>query len=293
MTRTIRFGFTPDPDDAFAYYALVRGKVGLPGIRATFTAQPIDRLNRLALEGQLDVAAVSSAYFPFLAPEYDILQSGASVGRGYGPLLAATGPLSLEELSRLEVAVAGSTTTGAALLRLLFPQAVPVEVPFEELRASVEHGRFRAGVMVHEELLLEPAGRLRRVACLGALWTKATGLPLPVGLNVVRRSLGEALAARICRAVRDSVLYALDHPQEAGEYALGFGVRRDPGAAWKFIRLFTNEDTIALAEDVQAGLRELLSRLSAAGLAPPVATLSVVEPDQVPARSVPLLGARA
>jgi 1,4-dihydroxy-6-naphthoate synthase len=276
--RDLLIGFTPDPDDAFAYHALVHGKVTIPGCRPRFIAEPVDSLNRKASAGAIDVAAISSVHYPHIAGEYRILRSGASVGRGYGPALAARAATAPRDIVRDRVAIPGETTTGAALLRLFFPGARTVVMPHERIREAIAGGQVAAGVLIHEELLSYGEDGLRLVACLGKEWLRRTGSPLPVGLNVVRRRLGPELASEVARAVRDSVLLALRRPREALAWALNHG--RGPGSpvGLRFIRMFTNEDTVRLPEDCVAGLGKLFEALRAAGLAPYVPERDLVEP---------------
>jgi 1,4-dihydroxy-6-naphthoate synthase len=292
--RDLLIGFTPDPDDAFAYHALVHGQVAIPGCAARFITEPIASLNRRASAGELDVAAISSVHYPHVAGAYRILRSGASVGRGYGPALAARSDLPLSALPRLEVAVPGDTTTAAALLRLFFPGVRTRPMPFEEIRPALVAGQVAAGVLIHEELLSYPEDGLRLLLCLGKEWRRRTQLPLPVGLNVAHRRLGPGLAREVARAVRDSIQRAIERPREATAWARTFG--RGPGSpvALRFIHMFANADTVYFPRDCQAGLRELFARLHAAGLAPRAPAVRLVEPagDRAVAAAAPAALAR-
>jgi 1,4-dihydroxy-6-naphthoate synthase len=276
--RDILIGFTPDPDDAFAYHALVHGEVTIPGCAVRFIAEPVDSLNRRASAGDIDVAAVSSVHYPHVAGAYRILRSGASVGRGYGPALAARPGASLHDVLRHPVAIPGETTTGAALLRLFFPGTATVVLAHERIREAIASGRVAAGVLIHEELLSYREDGLRLLMCLGREWTRRTRLPLAVGLNVIHRRLGPELAGEVSLAVRESVLRALRRPREALAWARTHG--RGPGSpvALRFIRMFTNRDTVSLPADSEAGLRTLLASLHAAGLAPRAPPCDFAEP---------------
>lgn len=277
--RTLTLGFTPDPDDAFAFYALVHGKIPTAGWTVSFRAEPIESLNSLADEEAIDIVAISSAHYPVIAKRYAILASGASVGRGYGPALAALEGTELDDLEGAEVAIPGDTTTGAALLRLLVPSAIPVVRPFDEIRNDIAEGRFRAGVLIHEELLNYPELGLRRLLCLGAEWSRQSGLPLPVGLVVVRRGLGRELTRDVARCVRDSVLFALSRRSEASTWARRFGRGPDSPVAERFINMFANADTVEAPLDVRRALVEFTGALSRAGLTPPLEFFDWIEPQ--------------
>jgi 1,4-dihydroxy-6-naphthoate synthase len=286
--RELRIGCTPDPDDAFAFYALHTGKVRPPaGWRVELRYRPICELNRLASEGALDVAAISSVFYPQIFRRWAVLRAGASVGRGYGPRLAAREPLSVEALSGRRVGVPGRTSTGTALLRLYVPEAIAVPMAFEEIGRAAAAGEVDAGVLIHEELLgFEAEHRLVQLLCLGEEWRRRTELPLPVGLNVVQRSLGAAFGSEICAAVRRSILYALEHREEAAAWALRFSRARSAATALRFIDMFANRDTVSLPPDCVSALERLFETLRQAGLAPAAPALDLVEPSAaVPAAS--------
>jgi 1,4-dihydroxy-6-naphthoate synthase len=275
--QTIVMGFTPDPDDAFAAYALALGKVPADGFRFLWRTGPIEELNRLCSLGAIDVAAVSSVYYPFIQETHDILRMGASVGRGYGPLLAAREPRTLDDLARGTIAVPGKTTTGAALVGLLLPGAATVACPLAEVVERVRSGAVDAGVLIHEDLLNSRHFGLHDVACLGREWQRRTGLPLPVGLNVIRRDLGPELCESFARSLRLSIAYALRRPEEAFRWARSFGRSPTEARSLEFTRMFANEDTRHLPADCELGLRRLFSELHQAGIAPPVRALRFVE----------------
>jgi 1,4-dihydroxy-6-naphthoate synthase len=279
--REIVIGCTPDPDDAFAWHAIATGRVPPPpGVALEVRFAPIAELNDRTAAGDLDIAAISSVFYPRISRDYAILRPGASVGRGYGPRLAARTPMTLRDLDGKRVGVPGTTSTGTALLRLFAPGATTLPLPFEEIAPGVVAGELDAGVLIHEELMSCGDHRLASVACLGDLWTRRTGLPLPVGLNVVRRGLGPCLCAELARCVRDSILHALSHREEALEWALRFSRARRPGVAERFIDMFANEDTVSLPPDCVSGLERLYGELRGAGLLRPGdrAPLDLVEP---------------
>ena len=284
MTRTITIGFTPDPDDAFAFYALVHGRVATPGWTPQVRTASISDLNAAAGSGRLDVAAVSSAYYPFLAKRYAVLRSGASVGRGYGPVLAVASR-SREQGALSRVAIPGESTTGAALLRLFDLPTTTVVRPHHRIAEEIARGSIDGGVLIHEELLEYGEQKLRKRRCLGREWADRTALPLPVGLNVVRRGLPQALARSVATAVQDSIAFALNHREEASLWARQFG--RGPSAEYgdRFIEMFANEDTVHFGKDCEAGLECLLGKLYRAGLTPSTPTIDFVEPQRAGSRA--------
>jgi 1,4-dihydroxy-6-naphthoate synthase len=262
LSAPLRAAFTPDPDDAFAWRALATGRLLIEGRRLEARALPIDQINRACRDATAwDIAAVSSAAYPSMADRYAILSPGASVGRGYGPALASRTLRSAREVLRpgVLVAIPGDTTTGAMLLRLFFPGVQTVAMPCSEVAEAVLTGAVDAGVLIHEELLnLERKG-LRRLACLGALWTEKTGLPIPVGLNVVRRDLGERMMLSVAAAIRESMEIAERERPDATAWAMGYTSQAAEGIGEQYLGMFANADTLDLAADCLAALRTLWS----------------------------------
>ena len=264
---------TPDSDDAFYYDALETGRVALPVFRPVFRREPMADLNRAALSGRYGVTAISSVVYPQIADRYAVLSLGTSVGRGYGPVLVARTPLAPAALAGRRVGVPGLSTTGCFLLRWLCPKALAAEMPFDEIAAAVVSGALDAGVMIHEELLYWPRLGLQRVVDLGAEWCRAHGLPLPVGLNVVRRDLGPEPMERICTALRRSLQHALDHPAEALNRVSRFGRGREGQCTERFVSMFANRDSLHMPADVRAALPVLFRQASGEVLS----TIDIVE----------------
>lgn len=267
----LRFAYTPDPDDAFHYFALQHGHVPLTDesgrtIPAEFLTGHVHDLNRRATEEAVDVTAISSAFFPHIDDRYVILASGASVGRGYGPVLAVRRGERFETLAGRRVAIPGATTTGAFLLHYFHRGFIPVAMPFDRVAEAIASGQVDAGVLIHEELLHCEESGVEKLECLGRRWCEATGLPLPVGLVVARRELGGPLLTRIRKALSESMLFALEHREEALTFARRFG--RGPTSRHRedFVDKFANRDTVAMPEDVRRGLTELYRRARAQGL---------------------------
>ena len=269
----VRVAYTPDSDDAFNYYAWEHGRVCLPGFRARFERNHIIALNRAAEMEAYDLVGVSSARYPALADRYWILAVGNSIGRGYGPVLVSRDFSTLHELRNKRIAVAGIPTTGAALAAMFCPGAAFHELAYDRIADAVAEGAFDAGVMIHEELLFYPERGLRCVCDLGAAWCEDTGLPLPVGLNLVRRSLGREVAGQIAQVCRASLRWGLDHFDEAFAFASQFG----RGCSQQHVAMFSNDDTLMLAEDVRQALRVMFDRVAALGLGPRLREIEVID----------------
>lgn len=268
--------YTPDSDDAFYYDALEAGRVTLPGFRPEFIREPISALNRAAVCGQYDVTAISSVAYPQIAERYAILSVGTSVGRGYGPVLVSKGKCRPDDLRGRRVGVGGIPSTGWFLLRWLCPEAVAVEMAFDRIAAAVVGGELDAGVMIHEELLAYPKLGLHRVADLGAEWCRRHELPLPVGLNVIRRDLGRADMERVCAAIRRSLLHALACPDLALDRVCRFGHGRGEFTE-RFVTMFANEDSVRMPTDVRTALGVLCRQVVDEGLAESVPALDIIE----------------
>lgn len=278
--KRLRIAYTPDSDDAFYYDALETGQVSLPGYDFVFYRQPMSVLNRAALHGEHEVTAISSIIYPQIALRYAILSVGTSVGRGYGPVLVSREPRTLAELAGRPVGVGGIPTTGWFLLRCLCPEAVPIEMPFDRIAAAVASGELEAGVMIHEELLYYPQLGLHRVVDLGTEWCQRNGLPLPVGLNVIRRDLGAAVMQKICAALRRSLRHALENSGETLARVSRFGRGAEGQCTNQFVSMFANEDSVLLSNDVRMGLRVLFAQAADMGLAETVPPLDIVEASE-------------
>src|SRR6516162_7095108 len=210
--RLIIVGHSPDPDDAFMFYALAHDKIDTGGLRFRHELQDIETLNRRALRGELEVTAVSIHAYAQLLDKYALLPSGCSMGDRYGPMVVARRPMTVEELRRARVAVPGTLTTAFLTLRLLLPGGFAYEVvPFDQILPAVAAGRYDAGLIIHEGQLTFQNQGLHLVVDLGVWWQQRTGLPLPLGGNVVRRDLGPDTMRRISRLLKESIRYGLDH----------------------------------------------------------------------------------
>jgi 1,4-dihydroxy-6-naphthoate synthase len=265
--RTIRVGHSPDSDDAFMFYALTHDKLDTGGLRFVHQLEDIETLNRRALEGELEVSAVSIHAYAHLADRYALLASGSSMGDRYGPTLITREPATLDSLRGRTIAIPGKLTTAYLTLQLCLGKDVPVVVmPFDQILPAVAEGRVEAGLIIHEGQLYYGDRGLHKVVDLGQWWFDQTGLPLPLGGNVVRKDLGEALVRRIARLLKESIVYALEHRQEALDYALGYARDLDPALADRFVGMYVNDWTVDYGPRGSEAVRILLGRAAEMGL---------------------------
>ena len=278
MSRTLRVGHTPDMDDAFMFYAIASGAIPMDGVRFEHVIEDIQTLNRRALNAELDMTAISAASYPALAKDYWIVSVGSSVGQGYGPLVISTQPRSPSELEGRRIAVQGVQTTASLLLRLAIPGAIPVEMPFQRIPEAVLQGTVDAGLVIHEWQLTYRDAGLLPVLDLGIWWQQQVKLPLPLGLNVVKKAIGRAAARQATTILRDSILYAFAHQDDALAYAMRYGRGTDATRSRQFIGMYVNEESLTLSPPCREALRVLFERARGAGLIPAVPRLGIVEP---------------
>jgi 1,4-dihydroxy-6-naphthoate synthase len=256
----IRLGHSPDPDDAFMFWALAAGEVDPRGFEFEHVLRDIQTLNEWAFEGRLEVTAISLHSYPFVQERYVLLPHGASMGAGYGPIVVAREQLSDDDLRRVEIAVPGRMTTAFLGLRLRLGEFAWREVPFDEIMDEVVSGRAEAGLLIHEGQLTYAAAGLQKVVDLGEWWLAATGLPLPLGVNVARRDLGEEVLRDLSAVLAESIRAGLDNRERALEYALQFGRGLDDELADRFVGMYVNELTEDYGEEGRQAVRELLRR---------------------------------
>jgi 5,8-dihydroxy-2-naphthoate synthase len=262
----IRVGFSADPDDAFMYWGIASGTVDRRGLEFEPEIRDIQTLNEWAREGRLEVTAMSLATYPLVQDRYVLLPHGASLGSGYGPVVVAREPLSLDELREVEIAAPGPLTTAYLVLRLALGSDPRVRMlPFDEILAEVVEGRARAGLLIHEGQLTYADHGLEKCLDLGEWWLLETGLPLPLGVNTVRRDLGGGTLRAVSAVLRESIEAALEHRDEALRYALGFGRGLDDERGDRFVGMYVNELTQDVGEDGREAVRELLRRAEAVG----------------------------
>ncbi|MBK0376265.1 1,4-dihydroxy-6-naphthoate synthase [Streptomyces sp. RB110-1] len=270
----IRIAFSPCPNDTFVFDAWAHGRVpGAPAPDVTFA--DIDITNGMAERGELDVLKVSYAVLPWVLDEYALLPCGGALGRGCGPLVLTREPGL--DLTGRTVAVPSERSTAYLLFRLWAADLVPggvgevVVMPFDEIMPAVRDGKVDAGLVIHEARFTYRNFGLHNLADMGRHWEDTTGLPIPLGAIIAKRSLGEVALRRLADTVRDSVRFAWDHPEVSRPYVLEHAQEMDPAVADQHIGLYVNEFTADLGEDGYAAIRGLLTRAAAEGLVPPLA----------------------
>jgi len=265
----IRVGFSADPDDAFMYWGIGSGAVDRRGYEFEPEIHDIQTLNEWAREGRLEVTAMSAATYPFVQDRYLILPHGASLGSGYGPVVVAREPLSLADLQRTQIVVPGSLTTAYLVLRMALGADVPVrQLPFDRILAEVAESRAAAGLLIHEGQLTYRDHGLVKCLDLGEWWLLETGLPLPLGLNAIRRDLGPDAIRDVSAVLRASIDAALANRDDALAYALGFGRGLDDERGDAFVEMYVNDLTQDFADEGRTAVRELLRRAEAVGAFP-------------------------
>jgi 1,4-dihydroxy-6-naphthoate synthase len=268
MTKQlITVGHSPDPDDAFMFFALAHDKLDTGNLQFHHELQDIETLNRRALRGELEVTAVSLHAYAYLLDRYALLPSGCSMGDRYGPRVVARKPLTIGDLRSVRIAVPGTMTTAFLGLRLLLPQGFAHEVvPFDRIIDAVARGQFDAGLIIHEGQLTFQNQGLHLVVDLGVWWQERTGLPLPLGGNVVRRDLGPATVREISRLLKESIQYGLAHRDEALAYALSYARDMDRALADRFVGMYVNEWTLDYGPRGREAVRRLLDEGHKAGV---------------------------
>jgi 1,4-dihydroxy-6-naphthoate synthase len=264
--RTVKIGHSPDADDAFMFYALTAGKVKIPGIAIEHVLEDIEALNRRARTGDLDVTAVSFATYLLIADQYRMMDAGASMGIGYGPILVARAPIPVADLETRVVASPGKHTTSALLLRLYVGDPPLIEVAFDKIPQAVLDGQADLGLLIHEGQITHQQMGLTKVLDLGEAWQRDTGLPLPLGVNVMRRELGEDVHRAISQGLRDSIAWAHANVDEALDYAMRYGRGIDKETCRRFVLMYVNGYTLSLGRDGRAAVERLFTMARDRGL---------------------------
>jgi len=275
--RTIRVAHSPDSDDAFMFYALAEGKIDTDGLRYVHELQDIESLNQRALRGELEVTAVSIHAYAYLADRYALLPHGASMGDQYGPRLVARSPLTRSDVKGLTIAVPGPLTSAYLALKLYEPEFTPVFTPFDQIEDAVERGDVDAGLLIHEGQLTFAARGLHLVADMGVWWYNETGLPLPLGGNVVRKDLGEETIRLVSRHLRESIAYGLEHRSAALDHAMRFARGLDKSDADTFVGMYVNDWTLDYGERGREAVRRFLRRGVEAGVIPHTVDVEFVD----------------
>jgi 1,4-dihydroxy-6-naphthoate synthase len=272
--QLIRVGHSPDPDDAFMFYALARDKIDTGRFRFEHELVDIETLNRRAFDAELELTAVSLHAYGHLADIYALCSCGASMGDGYGPIVVAPQHGTIAELRSMRIAVPGTLTTAYLALRLcLGTEFASIAVPFDQILTAVTAGsydgqRVDAGLIIHEGQLTYSDSGLQQIVDLGEWWQGETGLPLPLGANAIRKDLGEATIRAVTRLLRGSIEYGLAHRGETLVYALQFGRDLDRGQTDRFVGMYVNDWTLDFGPTGRKAVAELLQRGHAAGIIP-------------------------
>jgi len=257
---------SPDSDDAFMFYALATKKIRSKLVSFSHVLDDIETLNRKAAEGAYELTAISYHAYPYVADKYVLMNSGSSVGDGYGPMVVSSRPYAPAELKGKKIAVPGTLTTAYLALRLFEPDFEPVVIPFDKIMQAVSERTVDGGLVIHEGQLTYDRNGLHNVVDLGRWWKKTYDLPLPLGGNALLRSLDAEVQSECCRLMRESIQWALDHNEEALNYALQFARDLEPRLAEKFVGMYVNHYTLDAGEAVPRAAQKLLDLGYEAGL---------------------------
>jgi len=259
---------SPDSDDAFMFYGLATKKVRSGFVNFRHVLSDIETLNNKAREGVYELSAISYHAYPYVADKYALMASGSSVGDGYGPMVVTTRPMEPEEIKGKKIAIPGTLTTAYLTLKIFEPDFIPVVVPFDKILDAVTEGAADAGLIIHEAQLTYNKAGFHRVLDMGKWWKETYGLPLPLGGNVLLRSLPDNVKSECCRMMKESIQYALDNHAEALEYAMQFARDMEPRLAEKFVGMYVNHYTLDAGEDIPKAVRLLFDKGFEAGLIP-------------------------
>ena len=276
--REIKIAHSPDSDDAFMFYGLATNKIRVNGFKFTHTLCDIETLNRKAIsEPFFDVTAISFHAYPYLQESYALMSCGGSVGEGYGPMVVANRKIKPQDLNKIRVAVPGELTTAYLALKLFSPEIETANVPFDKIIQEVVAGNFDAGLIIHEGQLTYGTNGLQKILDLGTWWRDLTGLPLPLGGNAIRRSLGKETMTTVTQALRESIQHGLDHREEALAYAMQFARDLDPNLANRFVSMYVNERTLDYGDDGKIAIRKLLDMGHERGVIPMASKVEFID----------------
>jgi 1,4-dihydroxy-6-naphthoate synthase len=283
MTRTLQLGHSPDPDDAFMFYALAQDPplIETGGYRFAHVLQDIQTLNQRAMRGELEITAISIHAYPYVADRYALTSCGSSMGDGYGPMVVTREAMSIDDLRRKRIAIPGKLTTAFLALQLCLGKAGEAfqydVVHFDQIPAYVREGKADAGLIIHEGQLTYRSLGLHLVVDLGAWWGKETGLPLPLGGNCIRKDLGREAMQAVTDVLKASIQYSLDHRAEAVKYALKFGRDLNRDLADQFVGMYVNDWTLDYGVRGREAISTLLKRGAERGLVPAARELELVD----------------
>ena len=276
-SHTIHLAHSPDSDDAFMFYALADGQIETEGINYVHELQDIETLNGRAMRGELDVTAVSIHAYAYLSDRYALLPHGASMGDGYGPMLVSRTPMSRDDVRGKRIAVPGLMTSAYLALRLYQPDFIPVVVPFDQIDQKVIAGEVDAGLLIHEGQLTYKDDGLHLVADMGAWWLEKTGLPLPLGGNVIRKDMPRDIQRKVSRHLRESIAFGLDHRKNALDHAMRFARGLDRSKADTFVGMYVNDWTLDYGEKGRRAIRLFLDEGVKSGIIDHPVTVEFVD----------------
>lgn len=260
--KIIHVGHSPDPDDAFMFYGLSSGKVKIEGVKIEHQLEDIQTLNQRAMNGELEVTAISAHTFPFVEDKYWIMETGGSFGENYGPVIVSKKYKSLSELKGKKIATPGKLTTATLLFKIFCEGIENTDIPFDEIMNKVNDETFDAGLLIHEGQLTYKDEGFNKILDFGEFWNEKTnGLPLPLGLDVVRKDLGIELAKKISFGLKESIHFGYTHQSESIPYSMQWGRGIDNKLGEKFVKMYVNELTISMGERGKQSL-ELLFKLA-------------------------------
>ncbi len=259
---------SPDSDDAFMFYGLATKKIRSSRVAFRHVLSDIETLNRKAMEGVYDLSAISYHAYPYVADKYVLMASGSSIGDGYGPMVVATHPMEPEDIKGKKIAIPGTLTSAYLALKIFEPDFIPVVTPFDKILDAVQNGAADAGLIIHEAQLTYNKVGFHRAIDMGKWWKDTYGLPLPLGGNVLLRSLPGDVKSECCRMMRESIQYALDNHAEALEYAMQFARDMEPRLAEKFVGMYVNHYTVDAGDTIPRAVQLLLDKGHDVGLIP-------------------------
>lgn len=265
---TIRVAHSPDSDDAFMFYALTAGKVETEGLTFTHQLTDIETLNHEAKKGTYELTAISYHAYPYVKDKYVLMNVGSSIGDKYGPVLIANEKLSREELMNTVIAVPGELTSAYLALKIWEPELKTEVVPFDQIMDKVRSGEYKAGLIIHEGQVTFKDEGFEKIVDLGEWWFNTVNLPLPLGSNAVRRDLGDEVIQKVARALKRSIEYALEHREEALDYAMQYAGKLDRAKADKFVGMYVNGMTLDADDSIKRAVRLLLYMGNGAGVLP-------------------------
>src|SRR5688572_30678001 len=275
--RTITVAHSPDSDDAFMFYGLATNKLETEGIKFEHTLKDIQSLNEDAREGIYDVTAISFHAYAYVADKYALLPHGASIGDKYGPIVVAKEPRSPDEIRDMKIAVPGELTSAYLALRLFNRDFEHVVVPFDQIIDAVQNGEADAGLLIHEGQLFYKQMGLDKVLDLGEWWHEKTGLPLPMGGNAIKRDMGPELMKQVSKHLHESILYSMEHREDALQYAMQFARDMAPEMADRFIAMWVNDLTLDYGDRGREAVKLLLSEGHKAGMIPHEVTVDFAD----------------